>query len=98
MAETNTFKTDELKQKVQHVISLYNNIKNEKEALVNEKIHLLQTIEEQKLKINEIDENYKTLQIAKAVSSKDETESEFAKKRIDSIVREIDKCIALLNK
>ena len=98
MAETNTFKTDELKQKVQHVISLYNNIKKEKEDLVNEKIHLLQTIEEQKLKINEIDENYKTLQIAKAVSSKDDADNEFAKKRIDSIVREIDKCIALLNK
>jgi inorganic pyrophosphatase len=98
MAETNTFKTDELKQKVQHVISLYTNIKNEKEALVDEKIQLLRTIEEQQVKIAEIENNYKNLQIAKAVSTKDEGESDFAKKRIDAIVREIDKCIALLNK
>jgi len=98
MAETNTFKTDELKQKVQHVISLYTSLKNEKATLVDEKIQLLKKIEEQKIKIAEIESNYNTLQLAKAVSAKDEGETEFAKKRIDTIVREIDKCIALLNK
>ena len=98
MAETNTFKTDELKQKVQHVISLYHNIKEEKEALVGEKIHLLKTIEQQKLRIAELESEYNTLQMAKAVAAKDQGETEIAKKRIDAIVREIDKCIALLNK
>ena len=98
MTETNTFKTDELKQKIQQVISLYTNIKNEKMTLVDEKIQLLKQIEEQNIKIAEIENNYKNLQIANAVSAKDNSDSEFAKKRIDSIVREIDKCISLLNK
>ena len=98
MAETNTFKTDELKQKVQHVISLYTNIKNEKAILVDEKIQLLKKLEEQNIKIAEIENNYKNLQIAKVVATKDEGESDYAKKRIDAIVRDIDKCIALLNK
>ncbi len=97
MAETNTFKIDELKQKVQQLVSLYNNLKAEKETLVNEKISLIKTIEEQNIKISEIEDKYNSLQIAKAVVTKD-VDSEYAKKRIDGIVREIDKCIALLNK
>jgi len=98
MAETNTFKTDELKQKVQHVISLYSSLKNEKAALVDEKIQLLKVIEEQNIKIAEIESNYNNLQMAKAVAAKDAGETEYAKKRIDAIVKDIDKCIALLNK
>ena len=71
MAETNTFKIDELKQKVQQLVSLYNNLKAEKETLVNEKISLIKTIEEQNIKISEIEDKYNSLQIAKAVVTKD---------------------------
>jgi len=96
MAENNTLQIEELKQKIQHLFSIYNALKLEKELLVNEKIQLVNTIEEQKSKYSEIEKKYKSLQIANAVTS-NSGDSEFAKKKIDGIVREIDKCVALLN-
>lgn len=53
-------------------------------------------IAEVKEAVKEITSKYDTLKSAKAISM-DETEAKEAKKRLSSLVREIDKCIALLN-
>ena len=97
MADTNTFQIEELKQRIQHILSMYALLKDEKDELLKEKIGLSRIIEEQNIRLTELERKYKGLQVAKAVS---ETggDTDIAKKKIDGLVREIDKCIVLLNK
>ena len=53
-------------------------------------------IAEAKEATREITSKYDNLKLAKIISTKDD-ESKEAKKRLSNLVREIDKCIALLN-
>jgi vacuolar-type H+-ATPase subunit D/Vma8 len=97
MADTNTFKIEEFKQKIDNVLSMYAVLKEEKDALCKEKISLSKTIEELNLRLVEFERKYKDLQVAKAVTQGG-GETDVAKKKIDGLVREIDKCIGLLTK
>lgn len=85
-----------LKQKINKLISLYEFKKDEINKLQNElkeKNAQLSSCEE---KINELEQKNNQLKLAKALVSSDEPND--AKLRINKMVREIDKCIALLNK
>lgn len=97
MADSNTFKIEELKQKIQVILSMYADLKEEKNELLKDKIILTKLVEEQNIKVSELERKYKDLQVAKAVMQSGE-ESDVAKKKIDGLVREIDKCIAMLTK
>ena len=86
-----------LKQKVNKVFSLYNNLK-----LENEKLHQQQKELKENLKIKETElefykNKYNKLKLAKSIVASS-GESHDAKIKINRIVREIDKCIALLNR
>jgi len=76
---------------------LYQDLKLEKEELVREKMNLLEQVESLSKENEEFKHQYDTLKLAKtfAVNTGD---SQQAKNKISQIVREIDKCIALLNK
>jgi predicted nucleic acid-binding Zn-ribbon protein len=88
---------DDFKLKVKLLISQH-------EALKREKTQLLERIKELELSISDLHQEnkslelkYENLKLAKMmVASEDETKD--AKGRIQKLVREIDKCIALLNK
>lgn len=86
-----------LKSKVGKLIFL--NEKQEKEIikLLDEKEELLKQAEDYKNTINKLEEKNKVLKLAKAFSEVSENSSD-VKKKISELVREIDKCIALLNK
>ncbi|MDP4267535.1 MAG: hypothetical protein Q8880_08885, partial [Bacteroidota bacterium] len=64
--------------------------------LINENKHLLKIIDEQKEFINNIEEKNKILKIASSINSKENSKE--VKLKINEFLREIDKCIALLNK
>ncbi len=87
----------ELREQISRLISLYQDLKLEKEELVREKMNLLEQVESLSKKNDEFKHQYDTLKLAKtfAVNTGD---SQQAKNKISQIVREIDKCIALLNK
>jgi len=87
----------ELRGQISRLISLYQNLKLEKEELVREKMNLLEQVESLSKENEEFKHQYDTLKLAKtfAVNTGD---SQQAKNKISQIVREIDKCIALLNK
>ena len=87
----------ELRGQISRLISLYQDLKLEKEELVREKMNLLEQVESLSKKNDEFKHQYDTLKLAKtfAVNTGD---SQQAKNKISQIVREIDKCIALLNK
>lgn len=86
-----------LQEKIRIVTSMYTVTKQQNRDLQTKNIELQQTIEQQNNTIKELERNYKNLQIAKAVSDSGGDTSE-AKRKIEEIVREIDTCIALLNK
>lgn len=86
-----------LQEKITILTSMYTVIKQQNNDLRTKNNDLQQTIEQQTNIIKELERNYKNLQIAKAVSETGGDTRE-AKQKIEEIVREIDTCIALLNK
>lgn len=85
-----------LKQKINKLISLYEFKKDEIAKLKNEIIEKNIQLNSCENKINELEQKNNQLKLAKALVNNDETSD--AKLRINKMVREIDKCIALLNK
>lgn len=88
---------DDLKQKFQ---SLKDRLEEQKES--NNKLHAENQDLENKLRkreeeLNELKQQNNTLKLAKAFTAESE-ESQDARLQINRIVREIDKCIALLNR
>ncbi len=70
--------------------------KAEKERLGKKNELLLEEIENQKEKINQLNKRTEILKVAKSLeSTKDKAET---KKKLSSLMREIDRCITLLNK
>ncbi len=72
-------------------------LKKDYQMMEDSKEKLKQEIIAKKNKISELEEKYKTLQLAKSFSDV-HSDSHDARIRVNKIVREIDKCIALLNK
>lgn len=70
--------------------------KTEKENLINQSVKQQQTIEEQNKEIENLNKQVQALKIAKSVESTQETEK--VKGKIKDLVREIDRCIEMLNK
>ena len=96
-----TFEQEEMIRQLRYRIRLlmarYQSLKSEKESLVAEKNELLTLVEKQKKEINTLEQQYTTARLAKSVLVPSE-DRESAKAQINRIVREIDECIALLNK
>jgi FtsZ-binding cell division protein ZapB len=96
-----TFEQEEMIRQLRYRIRLlmarYQSLKHENESLVAEKSELLTTVEKQKKEINHLEQQYTKAQLAKSVLIPSE-DRETAKAQINRIVREIDECIALLNK
>ncbi len=87
----------ELKIKINTLFEQYKTIEKERDNLVQEKLDLLKQIEIITQKNYNLEYRYNSLKTAKMLTS-NQTEVQEAKKRIDNIVREIDNCIALLNR
>lgn len=87
----------ELKDKVKTIISLYEAVKTEKEALLRNNEELVSRVETQNNEIEQLKKHYNNIKLAKLVSASSE-DSYDAKLKINRLVREIDKCIALLNR
>lgn len=86
----------DLKTKVEKLVSLHKQFKNENERLVNDISTLQKTVEDQKVKLNILEKENKTL-----LENKNEEQNKIiteTKTKINELVQEIDNCIALLNK
>jgi len=96
-----TFEQEEmirqLKYKVRLLMAKFQTLKKENEALVTEKNELLTVIEKQKREISNLEQQYTTAKLAISVLIPSE-DRDTAKAQIKRIVREIDECIALLNR
>ena len=88
---------DHLKNKVQKVFNLYERLKTQNAALLKEKNELEKKLKDKESEIEFLKNKHNKLKIAKSIlaSSGDKHD---ARIKINRIVREIDNCIALLNK
>jgi predicted nucleic acid-binding Zn-ribbon protein len=81
---------DELINKYNSVITECTNLKTEKEAL---KISL----QEREVEIKDLEKKYERVKLSGALLGEGENASE-ARRKITELVREIDRCVALLNR
>ncbi len=87
---------EDLEYKANKLVESKRKSENENSKLLNDISELKKIINKQKLDINKLEENNKVLKIAKSIETGEESVD--AKQKINELVREVDKCIALLNK
>lgn len=82
-------KFDGILEKINILAERYVSAKEENGKLVRENMEL-------KEKLSQLEKDLKVLKVAKSISSTDDNPEE-TKKKINEFIREIDKCIAMLN-
>ncbi|HDR90361.1 MAG TPA: hypothetical protein ENN63_12150 [Bacteroidetes bacterium] len=87
----------ELRGKIDRLIRSFESIRDRNRELEEEVSLLRERIREKDGEIAELTEKNKQLQLSRALITGGEDETE-AKTNVNRIVREIDKCIALLNR
>jgi septation ring formation regulator EzrA len=87
----------ELKGKINRLIELHLKVKNENTLLNVEVSSVKERVRELTLQNEELLKKHENLKFAKSLVGVDE-DSRNAKNKINKIVREIDQCIAMLNK
>ncbi|MBN2347213.1 MAG: hypothetical protein JXJ22_00145 [Bacteroidales bacterium] len=86
----------ELRSKIKSIIMLYETEKEKNRVLNKQNLQLVEKVNSLEQKTNDLELKYNNLKLGKAIASGDESKHD-AKIKINKIVREIDKCIALLN-
>ena len=87
----------DFKVKVKQIIAKHEALKQEKYQLHGKIGDLEKTINQMRQENSLLQQKYENLKLAKMLIASDD-ENKDAKNRIQKLVREIDKCIALLNK
>jgi hypothetical protein len=86
-----------LRTRIKTLMNLYKDEKREKNKLKQDNLDLLRKLGEKEKHILELEQKYDNLKIARTLAI-DVEEIHDAKIKVNRIVREIDKCIALLNR
>lgn len=89
---------DELKQKVNTLAQRLDKQRGDAEILRNENKELYDRLRKQEEELKELKKYNDTLKLSKAFVLDNGNDAHEAKVQINRIVREIDKCIALLNR
>ena len=87
-----------IEKKVSKLIQLYQSVQKEKEETLTENNKLELDLSDKEKTIKRLEEKIKLLRITKSVSAQDNERNKESRQKINEYVREIDKCIALLNK
>ncbi len=87
----------ELQNKIDTLIDRYNSLKVEVKGLNEKNEKLVSELNAANENYRELEVKYDNLKLSGSILAETENPGE-AKKRVNQIVREIDKCIALLNR
>ncbi len=90
-------KVDSIKNKVNKIMMMHQKVKDDMFKLEAEKDELIKTLKERRTIIENLEEKNKRIKLAKSLSESNESSLD-VKLRINELVREIDKCIAYLNR
>jgi hypothetical protein len=87
-----------LRQRIKSLISMYEDQKSKTMDLQKQNFELQHDVEKLKEELSDLDKKYENLKMAKVLSSLPGEDVHETKIQVNRIVREIDKCIALLNR
>jgi len=87
-----------INEKVSQLEDKLEKLVHERDELLSENVLLKQSQLRYEVEVKEWEKKYDTLKLAKSLTEGDSNDSTEAKKKVARIVREIDKCIALLNR
>jgi len=85
-----------VEKKLKQLVEDHQKLKKERDQLINQTVIYQKTTEEQKEEIEHLKSRVREMEIAGTVESSGETDK--VKEKIQDLVREIDRCIELLNK
>ncbi len=85
-----------LKKRIEMIVSMLEDSESEREVLRLEKNRLSEQVKMKTVALEKLEERYENLKLARAILGSGES-SHDAKIKVNRIMREIDKCIALLN-
>ncbi|MDP4281749.1 MAG: hypothetical protein Q8867_06310 [Bacteroidota bacterium] len=94
MVETGSL-VSEIERKLGQLIRMYNDLKEKQSQTESENERLKQLFDTNKQEIRDLKENIKNLTLTKTIENKEGAAE--AKAKINELLREIDKCIGLLN-
>lgn len=97
MIDSNKELVASLEQKVDLLVSRYQRLRGEVASLTEEKQKLTGQLHETAEKLSDMQVRYDNLKLAKTIELT-HSDAHEAKLKINQMVREIDKCIALLNR
>ena len=86
-----------LNRKLDELLNKYNKLKTEHEGLENGNEALRNKLQEREARMKELEIKYERIKLSGALLGEGENATE-ARKKITELVREIDKCVALLNR
>jgi len=86
-----------LNRKIDELLSKYNALRNETAELKKHNSILNEVVQDKEAKIEELETKNERIKLTGALLSGGENATE-AKKKITELVREIDRCVALLNR
>jgi predicted nuclease with TOPRIM domain len=86
-----------LNRKLDELFKRYNNLKEELTEFKKENELLISALHEKETRLIELEIKYERVKLSGALLGEGENATE-AKKKLTDLVREIDKCVALLNR
>ena len=86
-----------LNKKLEELFEKYNDLRTKNRYLTKENDTLKRYLQERDEKVKELETKYERIKISGALMGDGESAVE-AKKKINELVREIDRCVALLNR
>jgi chromosome segregation ATPase len=86
-----------LNKKVEELFEKYNDLRTKNGDLMKENDTLKRYLQERDEKVKELEIKYERIKISGALMGEGESAVE-AKQKINELVREIDRCVALLNR
>tara|TARA_B100000427_G_C14978264_1_gene364133 strand:- start:153 stop:446 length:294 start_codon:yes stop_codon:yes gene_type:complete len=87
----------DLKKKMSLLASRYVNVKERNVGLENDKVVLIRKVQGLENEIKELRKRVEVVDVAKGISLENSDSVSFARTRVNSLIRDIDKCIVLLN-
>jgi predicted nucleic acid-binding Zn-ribbon protein len=86
-----------LNRKLDELLDRYNNLRSELNEIKNDNEVLISKLQNRDEQIKELEIKYERIKLSGALLGEGESASE-AKKKMTELVREIDRCVALLNR
>tara|TARA_B100000700_G_C14968880_1_gene820265 strand:- start:946 stop:1239 length:294 start_codon:yes stop_codon:yes gene_type:complete len=87
----------DLKKKINLLLSRHKDLIANNALLKNDKLGLLEKNECLEDEIKELKKRIEVVDVVKGISKEDSDSTSFARVRVNNLIRQIDKCIALLN-